>query len=216
MIYENGGGVAALLATSLSVAGPASAFTGLSFSSPGATNVDSTDTLGYQFQVGASSISLTGLGFYDFGQDGLQTAHDVGLWNNSGSLLTQVSVASGTSAPLVGFYRYAAVTPITLASGQTYTVGGLFQTGTDKYSYNIVGLTSDPAINIIIPTVYNTGSTLTMPTSSFPGNNFTGADIQFTTATPVPFEFEPTGGLMVLGGAWLLRRHLKNKKSTKV
>lgn len=29
--------------------------------------------------------------------------------------------------------------------------------------------------------------------------------------TPVPFEFEPTGGLLVLGGGWLLRRHLKKK-----
>ncbi len=30
-------------------------------------------------------------------------------------------------------------------------------------------------------------------------------------ATPVPFEFEPTGGLLVLGGGWLLRRHLKKR-----
>jgi hypothetical protein len=38
----------------------------------------------------------------------------------------------------------------------------------------------------------------------------------FSPPTPVPFEFDPTGGLMVLGGGWLLRRHLKKKKSTKV
>ena len=35
------------------------------------------------------------------------------------------------------------------------------------------------------------------------------------SATPVPFEFEGTGGLMVVGSVWLLRRHLK-KKETKV
>jgi len=29
--------------------------------------------------------------------------------------------------------------------------------------------------------------------------------------TPVPFEFEPTGGLLFLGGGWLLRRHLKKR-----
>jgi hypothetical protein len=34
-------------------------------------------------------------------------------------------------------------------------------------------------------------------------------------ATPVPFEFEGTAGMAVVGGAWLLRRHLK-KKATKV
>jgi hypothetical protein len=38
----------------------------------------------------------------------------------------------------------------------------------------------------------------------------------FSSATPVPFEFDPTGGLLVLGGGWLLRRHLKKKKYTKV
>ena len=51
-------------------------------------------------------------------------------------------------------------------------------------------------------------------------SNETGFDTvfqgNFSSATPVPFEFEPTGGLMVLGGGWLLRRHLKKKKSTKV
>lgn len=31
----------------------------------------------------------------------------------------------------------------------------------------------------------------------------------FTEATPVPFEFEASGGLLILGGGWLLHRHLK-------
>lgn len=43
---------------------------------------------------------------------------------------------------------------------------------------------------------------------------FNSFDIN-ATAIPVPFEFEATGGLAMLGGAWLLRRHLK-KKATKV
>jgi hypothetical protein len=42
---------------------------------------------------------------------------------------------------------------------------------------------------------------------------FNSFDINATAATAVPFDFEPTGGLAILGGAWLLRRHLKNKKS---
>jgi hypothetical protein len=56
------------------------------------------------------------------------------------------------------------------------------------------------------------------------GTMFSGSAVSSTndlvfqgnfTATPVPFEFEPTGGLLILGGGWLLRKHLK-KKSTKV
>ena len=33
------------------------------------------------------------------------------------------------------------------------------------------------------------------------------------TAVPVPFEFEATGGLVMLGGAWLLHKHLQKKKT---
>jgi hypothetical protein len=40
--------------------------------------------------------------------------------------------------------------------------------------------------------------------------NFSGTPIS------VPFEFETGGGLAILGGAWLLRRHLQKKKETKV
>ncbi len=33
----------------------------------------------------------------------------------------------------------------------------------------------------------------------------------FSATTPVPFEFEASGGLAMLGGAWLLRRHFQKK-----
>jgi hypothetical protein len=52
------------------------------------------------------------------------------------------------------------------------------------------------------------------------GNGDIGSFTQFsfnvTEPTAVPFEFEGTGGMMVVGGVWLLRRHLKKKKETKV
>ncbi len=48
--------------------------------------------------------------------------------------------------------------------------------------------------------------------------NLTSFDTVFSAnfseaPTAVPFEFEPTGGLLVLGGGWLLRRHLKKRAS---
>ncbi|MEI6328841.1 MAG: hypothetical protein WCP16_06390 [Pseudanabaena sp. ELA645] len=78
--------------------------------------------------------------------------------------------------------------------------------------------------------VINNSSLLSVPlatSSTYSNGNFTARNVSVTTidtvfqgdfssATPVPFEFEPTGGLMVLGGGWLLRRHLRKKKSTKV
>ncbi len=57
----------------------------------------------------------------------------------------------------------------------------------------------------------NTGAAATVNSSIL--NSF---DIQATVATPVPFDFDPSFGVAVLGGGWLLRKHLKNKKSTKV
>ncbi len=49
--------------------------------------------------------------------------------------------------------------------------------------------------------------------TSSPTNS--GFVINATAATPVPFDFDPSLGVAVLGGGWLLRKHLK-KKSTKV
>jgi hypothetical protein len=43
---------------------------------------------------------------------------------------------------------------------------------------------------------------------------FNSFDIQVTQS--VPFDFDPSFGVAVLGGGWLLRKHLKKKKSTKV
>jgi hypothetical protein len=196
---------------------PATAFTGLSLSGVTDAPADNGDfSIGYQFTVGASNITVDALGFLDVGRDGLQTAHNVGLWDDTGNLLTSVLVASGTSATLAGFFRYAAtIAPITLASGQTYRVAGSFQSGTDRFSSTYSGLTIDPAITI--PNQVD----IVSPTLAFPTNtngdigaSSIGADIQFTIAA-VPFEFEPTGGLAILGGAWLLHRHLK-KKTTKL
>lgn len=36
-------------------------------------------------------------------------------------------------------------------------------------------------------------------------------EIQSLTVTPVPFEFSPTLGMGILGGAWLVRNKLKKK-----
>lgn len=37
-----------------------------------------------------------------------------------------------------------------------------------------------------------------------------------TTATPVPFDFDPTFGLVFLGGAWLVRKGLKKRSNQKI
>ena len=50
-------------------------------------------------------------------------------------------------------------------------------------------------------------------------DTFRLGDVQFTSeAVPVPFEFDPAGGLLILGGFWLGRKQLKKhfqKQSSK-
>ena len=63
-----------------------------------------------------------------------------------------------------------------------------------------------------------------VPIESFsltsPGvDSFRLGNVQFTAeAVPVPFEFDPAGGLLILGGFWLGRKQLKKhfqKQSSK-
>ena len=85
------------------------------WSGSGFSGVD--NNVGFEFST-TRSISITDLGFFDQGVDGLAESHEVGIWRVSDqSLLVSGTVASGTTAPLDGDYRYVAVAPTVLAAG---------------------------------------------------------------------------------------------------
>ena len=82
------------------------------------------NTAGWKFTVGSADLQATALGEYDAGGDGLGMSVEVGVWDSAGTLLGMVTVPSGTGPTLIGSFRYATLgTPITLAAGQTYTIG---------------------------------------------------------------------------------------------
>lgn len=86
-------------------------------------------TVGWAFTVN-ESIRITELGYYDFGQDGLDASHAVGFWTSSGTLL-----ASGTVAnldPLDGEFRYTDIGDIVIGSGN-YVVAGFNSANADEY-----------------------------------------------------------------------------------
>jgi hypothetical protein len=95
----------------------------LSFSGSTAPANAFNQTVGWEFDV-LNTITVTSLGWYDQNSDGLLLAHTVGIWDSSGNLLTSVLVAQGTTDPLVGLFRTAAITPIVLTPGTNYIVGG--------------------------------------------------------------------------------------------
>ena len=101
------------------------------------TGANFDQTVGWEFNV-VSAITVTGLGWYDQGADGLQLAHMVGIWNSTGTtLLTSATVAAGTTDPLDGLFRTVAITPIVLAPGE-YIVGGQnFATNSDVLAFDV-------------------------------------------------------------------------------
>ena len=82
------------------------------------------DTVGFSFTIGSSPLSVTQLGVWDSGNDGLDNSNQVGLWNNTGTLLASVTILSGSAAPLVDGFRYSALgLPVTLSADTTYVLG---------------------------------------------------------------------------------------------
>jgi len=83
-------------------------------------------TVGWSFWS-TDSIKVTALGFFDEGQDGLSYAHEVGLWNENGTLLVSATVPIGTTGELTGDFRFVSLAnPITLSAGLRYYVGSLY------------------------------------------------------------------------------------------
>ena len=104
-------------------------------------------TIGWTFTVGAQGITVSDLGFFDQGGDGLNTAHNVGIWNSGGSLLASITVPSGTAGSLVSGFRYAALSSgLSLAANQTYTIGAEITVNSSDLFWNQTAATIDPKI----------------------------------------------------------------------
>lgn len=111
---------------------------------------DQAVTTGFIFTA-QQDATLTGLGFHDYALDGLNLAHDVALFSLSGMVLATATVAAGTSAPLIGEYRYAMLdSAFTLQAGTQYVLAA-HSDATDGYRYAGVPpatLTLNPRISI--------------------------------------------------------------------
>jgi hypothetical protein len=89
---------------------------------------NSNGTIGWSFSVVGTDITVTSLGLYDSGGNGLADAHAVGLWTSGGTLLASATIPSGSGATLLGGYRYVAIAPVPLSAGQSYVIGALYPT----------------------------------------------------------------------------------------
>ena len=196
---------ATALAGSVVLASPASAATAVSISGFSTFVGDGPWTLGYSFTA-LQDLSVTALGAFDDLGDGFADAHEVGLWDSSGTLISSISV-SGTDTLIDGF-RYANIASVNLIAGTTYTVGASNFGVNDAYAYNAT-LSSAPEITVLDGQFINGGG-LRNPVGSAGGvGGYFGGNFQFSSAISAAPE-PGTWAMMILGfglaGAALRRR----------
>ncbi len=91
-------------------------------------------TFGTVFTVGDSAITVTKLAYADFGSDGLNGSHQVGIWDMSGTLLGSTTVPSGSTADISNEWNWVTLgTTITLSANTQYVLGADTSTGTNDY-----------------------------------------------------------------------------------
>jgi hypothetical protein len=176
----------------------------------GAWRTHNNGSVGFNFTVtGTSDLTVTSLGFIDKDTDGLATSHRVGLWlggstsgtspSATGPLLGSVTVASGTASPLIGGYRYVALTtPVILEAGSTYTIGAETLTNADQFISS--GNTADfhaVASNPISRYSYFDGF---MPRNYDAGTGLMAPNMIFSVPEPASL------GLIAMGAVGLLSR----------
>jgi hypothetical protein len=167
---------------------------GVDFTSVGTQNSGSSWSLGYQF-VANTNATVTGLGTFDFAQDGFAQDQQVGLWDSSGNLLASVYVSN--SDPLQGFWRFHNIVGVTLVAGDTYYVAAQ---GGEGYTYETGGFTVAPEITFVQDAWHYNGdgsnNPLAFPDQSDHLQGFFGGNIELNS-TPEP-------GTLVLLGSGLL------------
>lgn len=189
----------------LGVAATCSAYEGiLTYSSAGLVGyVDG--TAGWSFEP-LTDISVTSLGCFDYVlTSNNQLPLSVGLWNQSGTLLTSTTVTS--SDPLFNQSRYQSITPVTLMAGQTYYLGAYSSAGSivfDAETSSLGGFaTTSPQIQLGMAALSTNGFSFPNTLQGDPGSALLAPNFQFSS---VPEPSMAALGILGLGG------FLKRKK----
>ena len=113
-----------------------------------------------------------------------------------------------SNSNVVTNFTFAPTSTFTFAADTRYWL--LVDTTAGSYTWRSNGtpITPTGSATFVTPNGYQSSNT---SGTSYAGDGiFNSFQIN---ATAVPFEFEATGGLVMLGGAWLLHKHLQKKKT---
>lgn len=189
--------VCALVAIPASAQTTALTFTGSTTQNP----VNS--VFGWRFSL-ASPVTITALGIYDFGANGLTDSHPVSIWTTTGTQLLTTTVASGTSAPLDSGFRFSS--GVTVVSGSTtlpagtYIVGAGYPTGADLVVNNVTAGNMTTATGVTYLQNQLAGGVFAFPSETIAGQErgYFGANFQFTAVSSTAPE-PATFALLALG-----------------
>jgi len=195
------------IAVGLLVSAPAFAGPAVTIVSPGLLYAGTPFTLGFEFSV-VNSATITALGVYDDGQDGISNPATVGLWDISGTLLRSATVPAGTTAPLIADFRYTSIVPFTAVAGTDYIIGSYLgpdnatsinndQGGSGFYDANVIAIEDrfSETGNFSFPNL----------TDDFPAGAWLGGNFLFAQAVPEPASLALVGAGL-FGLVWVRRK----------
>ena len=95
-------------------------------------------TIGWEFDV-LNTVTISSMTWFDDGGDGLDLAHEVGIFDPTGTLIstTDVIIPAGSWAMLDGIWRVVSIAPTTLPPGNSYIVGGFNGRHSECLSFNV-------------------------------------------------------------------------------
>ena len=179
------------------------------------TDDSSTYTLGIRFTTN-SDLLITQFGYFDNLGDGLNQAHDVGIFNSAGSLLASATVPQGVGGVLIGHYRYVSLTtPFALTANTLYVLAGVTSGLADPYAYgngtdgSLVGFSTDPSISIANDAaryVQQNVNTLQFPTDVYKPYTIYGGPNFESVAVPEPATLILTASTLGIVGLGRIRR----------
>jgi hypothetical protein len=174
------------------------------------TEIITSAARGWGFEL-SQPVTLTALGVWDDGGDGLTSAHTVDLWNGGATLLSSARINAGTVAAAAGgvvqggVFRYEPITPIVLAAGTQYIVAMSTAHSDGDHFINFGGTTTtDPLVTINEFRLANLGG-FAFPDRTFGGTSgYFGPNFEFTAiAEPGSFALL---GIAVAAVGFMRRR----------
>jgi len=164
-------------------------------------------SLGFEFQP-TVNITVTALGYYDAGQNGLVDSHEVAIFLANGNLLPGAIVtvvpadSNGGLDNIASFAYHALPSPVTLLANTSYRIAANTMGANDPLNYAPL---ADHTNALFISTgngVYVNDGTpnVEFPTSIDAVNFYSTPNFLFTVPEPASV------GILAVGGVFVLRR----------